>query len=233
MNYTKKPVIGITTDLKNKENSIESAYSLAIKHFGGIPFLIPTIESDPGNYYENVVNHIDGLLIPGSRDMDPKFYKQVTSSKINPMNIKRTNAEFELMEESLKRDLPILGICGGMQFINVFYGGSLHQDISECLPGAGNHEKGVIHDIKLVENTRLAELYGKDQIEVNSYHHQAIKDVGKDLLVNAVASDGIIEGIENPADKVMAVQWHPELNFDELSRKIFEFFLQEAVPDKN
>ncbi|NIP29393.1 MAG: hypothetical protein GTO02_03330 [Candidatus Dadabacteria bacterium] len=224
---TDKPLIGITTDLKDKENSIESAYSRAIDYYGGIPILIPTLKEHAG-YIKNIVNRIDGLLIPGSRDMDPKFYNQLPHSKINPMNIERTLVEFKIMEESLNRGMPILGICGGMQFINVFYGGSLYQDIKEYLPDALNHEKGAIHKVILKEDTALGDLSDSIEFEVNSYHHQAVKEVGGDLKINAQAADSIVEGIENSLDKVMAVQWHPELEFNEISELIFKDFLSKA-----
>ena len=228
MNELDKPIIGITTDLKEKENSIENAYSVAIDHYGGVPFLIPTIERHSKNYIKDVVKFIDGLLIPGSRDMDPKFYNEKVGSKINPMNINRTLTEFDIMEESIKLSKPILGICGGMQFINVFYGGSIHQDIKECLPKAENHEKGVVHIVKINENSNLKRMCGKLDAEVNSYHHQAINAVGKSLTVGAEAQDGIVESIENESDNVFAVQWHPELVFDDVSRAIFEDFINKS-----
>lgn len=218
-----KKLIGITTDLKNDHNSIEESYSKAVEYYGGIPLLIPTIKSKT-DYLKNIVERIDGLILPGSRDMDPKFYNQKPHPRINPMSIDRTNAEFALLNEALKKGIPVLAICGGMQLVNVFYGGNLHQDIDTLLPDALNHEKGSVHGIELSAETALA---GKiaNQFEVKSYHHQAVDKVGKSLKVNAKSPDGIVEGFENMDDKVLGIQWHPELEFNDISQGIFRFFL--------
>ena len=231
MSTENKPIIGITTDLKDRENSIETAYSKAIEYHGGVPILIPTIK-DTTDFVETIVRKIDGLLIPGSRDMDPKFYKQKLTSKINPVSMERTLTEFKAMEESLKLNIPILGVCGGMQFINVFYGGSLYQDIKKCLPHALNHEDGTVHKIKLTEGAKLFDLFNESEFEVNSYHHQAVMDMGNTLVVNATSSDGIVEGFEKISDNVLAVQWHPELEDSNASEVIFKDFLYKASVKK-
>lgn len=218
-----KKLIGITTDLKDKHNSIEESYSRAIEYYGGIPVLIPTVSGTTG-YLAGIAQRIDGLLIPGSRDMDPGFYNQKPHPKINPMSIERTKAEFEVLEKTLSRNIPVLGICGGMQLINVFYGGNLYQDISALLPDALNHENGAVHSVETEKNTHLAEIL-KDSVDVKSYHHQAVDKVGSGLDVNARSPDGIVEGFENKSDRVLGIQWHPELEYSEVSARIFGMFL--------
>lgn len=222
MDYMKK-LIGITTDLKDKHNSIEESYSRAVEFYGGIPVLIPTL-SDRTGYLAGIVQRIDGLIIPGSRDMDPEFYNQKPHPKINPMSIDRTRAEFEVLEKALARNIPVLGICGGMQLINVFYGGNLYQDIQALLPDALTHEKGAVHRIDTEKNSQLGKVL-KQNFNVKSYHHQAVDKVGSGLGVNARSPDGIVEGFENKSDRVLGVQWHPELEYSVVSGKIFGMFL--------
>ncbi|MGH7885175.1 MAG: gamma-glutamyl-gamma-aminobutyrate hydrolase family protein, partial [Thermodesulfobacteriota bacterium] len=208
MNKTDKKIIGITTDLEDDHNSIEASYSKAIDFYGAVPLLIPTL-SENTDFIKGIVSKLDGLLLPGSRDMDPKFYNQKPHPKLNPMSIERTMAEFKALEESLKQRIPVLGICGGMQFINVFYGGSLYQDIAALLPKAINHEKGAVHSITFKDGNIFAN-FAKSTFETKSYHHQAIDSIGDGLIINSLSPDGIIEGFENRDAKVIGIQWHPE-----------------------
>ena len=225
-----RPLIGITTDLEDKSNLIESAYSKAVEFYGGAPVLIPTVaEASGSDFLLNIVRAIDGLLIPGSRDMDPKFYGESPHPAIKPMNSERTETEFSVLRLALKRDMPVLGICGGMQFINVFYGGSIHQDIKALLPDALCHEGGEVHGIAVLSDTVFGGLAEEKEFEIKSYHHQAINRLGESLRVNASAPDGIVEGFESADGRLMAFQWHPELERTWLSELIFTRFLSEAA----
>lgn len=225
-----RPLIGITTDLEDKSNLIESAYSKAVEFYGGAPVLIPTVaEASSSDFLLNIISAVDGLLIPGSRDMDPKFYGESPHPAINPMNPERTETEFSVLRLALEKDMPVLGICGGMQFINVFYGGSIHQDIKALLPDALCHEEGEIHDITVLADTVFGDLTEEKKFEIKSYHHQAINRVGEGLRVSALAPDGIVEGFESANGRLMGFQWHPELERTRLSELIFTRFLTEAA----
>lgn len=224
----KKPVIGITTDIKDEHFVIEEKYAHAVIKAGGIPVLIPSVAGNP-ELIEETMAAIDGLLLPGSRDMDPKFYNEEPHPKLRPMSLERTETEFTVLKQAIEREIPVLGTCGGMQLLNVFYGGSLFQDIYAYLPDSLPHEKGALHDIEVEEGTVLRVITGKKKFPVKSYHHQSVKDVGKGLRVNAVASDGIIEGIESEnASFILGVQWHPELEETEISEAIFGKFIEES-----
>ncbi len=225
-----RPLIGITTDLEDKSNLIESAYSKAVEFYGGAPVLIPTVaEASSSDFLLNIISAINGLLIPGSRDMDPKFYGESPHPAIKPMSPERTETEFSVLRLALEKDMPILGICGGMQFINVFHGGSIHQDIKALLPDALCHEGGEVHSITVFPDTVFGGLTEENEFEIKSYHHQAINRVGEGLRISALAPDGIVEGFESANGRVMGFQWHPELERTRLSELIFTRFLFEAA----
>ena len=225
-----RPIIGITTDLEDKSNLIESAYSKAVEFYGGAPVLIPTVaETSGSDFLFSIVSAIDGLLIPGSRDMDPKFYGESPHPAIKPMSPERTETEFSVLRLALERDMPVLGICGGMQFINVFYGGSIHQDIKALLPDALCHEGGEVHDVTVLPDTVFGGFAEEKEFGIKSYHHQAINSVGEGLRVSALAPDGIVEGFESADGRVMGFQWHPELERTRLSELIFTRFLSETA----
>ena len=224
-----RPLIGITTDLEDKSNLIEAAYSEAVEFYGGAPVLIPTVGgASNSEFVYGVVSALDGLLVPGSRDMDPKFYGQAPHHAIRPMSSERTETEFAVLRAAIERKIPVLGICGGMQFINVFHGGSLVQDIKALLPDALDHEKGNVHAVSAASDTFLGGIVGKKEFNVKSYHHQAVKRVGDGLRSSAFAPDGVVEGLESPDGRVMGVQWHPELEDTRVSRAVFSRFISEA-----
>ena len=223
-----KPLIGITTDFKDNHNSIEEYYSKAIVKHGGLPVLLPTVERQR-SYLTDIVQRIDGLLLPGSRDMDSKYYYQQPHPKLNPMSKERTEAEFAALQTATENKKPVLGICGGMQLINVFFAGSLYQDIKSLIDNPLAHEKGAEHLVKVKDSSKLHGILREKEFTVKSYHHQAVDKVGDELVISATSPDGIIEGIEHKNLFVIGVQWHPELEETKHSKQIFESFVKECV----
>lgn len=224
------PIVAIPTDIQTSENeeerfAMEKSYTEAIARAGGIPILFPSLIENK-TFFANAVARIHGLLLPGGKDMDPALYHEKPHPLINPARPERTKTEIALLELSHKRNLPILGICGGMQIINVFFSGTLYQDIQSLLPDACPHMKGSPHEIIVKNGTLLQSIVQKRQFSAKSYHHQAIKTIGKGLRISAKSPDGIIEAIEMRAYPfLLGVQWHPEKENTPVSERIFEVFI--------
>lgn len=172
---------------------------------------------------EKVVNICDGLVVTGSCiDINPKYYNEVPEFEVEEKSEEIDTLDFELIKAFDKANKPIMGICRGIQSINVCFGGSLYQDIE-------NHklDKEKRHSIKIEKDSFLYNCYGKENIEVNSLHHQAVNKVADNFRVTAISEDGIVEGIEK--DNVIAVQWHPEMMYD---MKFFESFIKKVISHK-
>ena len=200
---------------------------------GGIPLILPVTASR--TLIGKTLGHLDGLLISGGDfDIHPRHYGEDPLDVLGEIKEERTEFELELITLALQRDLPVLGICGGAQAINVVLGGSLYQDIPSQVPAAGQHQNGARkefggHAIRVREGTRLRRILGRESMEVNTTHHQAVKQLGKGLVANATSDDGLIEGIENPDYPfLLGVQWHPEVlcRRQPVQRKIFSSFTQ-------
>lgn len=217
-----KPVIGITTfcQKENKANKsydkVSCNYIKAVSQAGGLPLPIPI-----SNKTENVDRYIellDGLILSGGSDISPLKYGEEVMNKVGEIDYTRDSWEDRLFIKAYEKDLPILGICRGMQLINVVLGGTLYQDLTTDLDEvtvshlSKKFSLGRLHHPVIVtKNSRLYEILGKPQIDVNSYHHQGIKVLGESLEVNAESQAGVIEGIESEVkDFVIGVQWHPE-----------------------
>jgi len=233
-----RPRIGITMriELETDRFYLSRHYSEAVEAAGAVPVhlsLIPKSE-----YIAAATDGLDGILLPGSdSDVDPLRYGHEPHRALGNVHSIKDETDLLVLEEIERRRLPLLGICFGMQVLNVSRGGTLIQDIGSQVQGAIKHEQGVprdrpSHRIRLLEESRLAALAGRDGAVVNSHHHQAIETVGRDLVASAWAGDGLVEALEDPrSDRfVMAVQWHPELGWerDPLSQALFSRFVTEA-----
>lgn len=216
------PLIGITTDYEQPGEFpckapgvgrflLRDSYTTAIERAGGIPIMLPAI-SDP----KLLIEKIDGLLVTGGNfDIPPELSGIPDPGKARKIIPLRTKFEMALIESALDRNIPVLGICGGMQLLAVLSGGKLYGDILEEAPGAFDHEQQLPpnecrHPVGIVQGTLLHRLVLKEQLGVNSTHHQAVADPGA-CVVAAWSIDGIIEAVERP-DKYWAlgVEWHPE-----------------------
>jgi putative glutamine amidotransferase len=178
---------------------------------------------------------LDGLLLTGGSDVNPKLYGQPRAAESEPPEDARDELEMRLLKEALAADLPVLAICRGLQLFNVFHGGTLIQHVANVDTHrvkardkeAGRHPAA--HSVQVKPGTRLAGIIGAGEHQVNSRHHQAAHKLGDGLIVSAVADDDVIEGIEKPgASFAVAVQWHPEdrVAVSEADRKLFEAFAQ-------
>jgi putative glutamine amidotransferase len=176
---------------------------------------------------------LDGLLLTGGSDVNPKLYGQPRAAESEPPDDTRDELEMKLLAEALAADLPVLAICRGLQLFNVFHGGTLIQHLASVdvhRVKARDAEPGrhpAVHRVWVAPSTRLAGIIGGGGLDVNSRHHQAVESLGQDLIVSAIAEDGVIEGLEKPgAAFAVAVQWHPEdrVTVSEADRKLFEAF---------
>jgi len=223
MTHRHPPVVGITADLveqKLKANGeptlfLHQRYYRAIEQAGATPLILPPLNSAAA--IRQSLRLLDGLIISGGGfDIHPRYYGEEPIKQLGILKMSRTEFELDIATAALKNNLPLLGICGGAQALNVVLGGSLYQDIGVQVPNAAQHEQGEKksyggHSVAIPKGTMLRAIVQRRRIEVNTTHHQAIKQLGKGLIVNAMAEDGIIEGIESKAHRfVIGVQWHPE-----------------------
>lgn len=232
-NMNRKPIIGITPDLaQNCEKytyaafpwyALRKNYVDAVIQAGGVPMLLPYQEET----IDRLMDLVDGVVLPGGdEDIHPKFYEPEYAEEVVISNEERDNFELLVLKKSLEKDIPILGICRGMQIINVALGGTLIKHIPDYIEEAKQsiiinhtqpHPKDIVsHAVNIKANTKLARMTNNRlKIMVNSTHHQAVKQTGNDLIVSAEAEDGIIEALESTKHKfLIGVQWHPEYTND-------------------
>lgn len=209
-----KPIIGISVNYKEQTSRIADAYVQAVQRAGGVPLLIPIMEDSAT--LELAVRQIDGLLLSGGADIDPSYFNEEAIPELGDVDSKRDFYDYTLIELARRYQIPILGICRGMQVLNVCFGGNLYQDIyaqqtAELLNHSQEEARDVeTHSVTIVANSQLSRIIGSTTVETNSFHHQAVKDIGKGLQSVATTSDGICEGIESTNYPIIGVQWHPE-----------------------
>lgn len=235
---TRRPTIGITLDSeppggysKMPWYAIRENYSSAVLAAGGLPVLLPHEPDQAADY----LDRIDGLVITGGAfDVDPALFGAGTRHATVRTKDRRTAFELAVTRGAMERGLPILGICGGQQLLAVILGGTLVQHIPDEVPGALAHEQPNPrtepgHAVRVAPGTLLHRIVGVDELPVNSAHHQAVKSVPGGIIVDAVAPDGVIEGIEDPGQRFcLGVQWHPEYDISPGDARIFAAFVGAA-----
>lgn len=228
-----KPVIGVIPLIDYQKESLwmVPGYMEGIIEAGGLAVMLPLISDEED--LRQLVTQYDGFLFTGGQDVTPLLYNTRKLETCGECSSERDLMETIIFEEALKQDKPLLGICRGIQLINVLLGGTLYQDLPTQHESEIEHHMSepydrYIHDVNLIDHTPIKELLKVDQLPVNSYHHQAIREVSERLTVMAKANDGIVEGVYMKGRKfVWAIQWHPEFLYkiDEPSRKIFKAFV--------
>jgi putative glutamine amidotransferase len=223
----RKPIIGITpSPMEDKQPhatftryAMSSTYTEAVEAAGGVPLVIPP---QTGNVAE-ILAAVDGLLLSGGADIDPARYGD---TEVHPttydIHAGRDELELELVRQAVAQDMPVLCICRGIQVLNVALGGTLIQDVPSQYSSDiqhAQHKDGIVahepgHTVKVTPGSLLERTYESDTIAVNSFHHQALRDVAPELEINAVAPDEVVESVARPGSSwMLGVQWHPEMMF--------------------
>ena len=228
-----KPIIGVMPlwDDEKKSLWMLPGYFDSIIQAGGIPVMLPltTDELD----LEHLVQKCNGFLFTGGHDVSPEIYNEKPiEGKVSSFR-DRDDMELYILNRAISLDKPVLGICRGIQFINAALGGTLYQDLPTQHPSDIEHHQKPpydipVHTVDFESGSPLYNLLGIEKLAVNSYHHQAVKNVAPKLKVMATAPDGLVEAVYMPEHRFLwAVQWHPEFSFktDESSRKIFKAFV--------
>lgn len=243
-----KPTIGIVSDFSidtggnfsgNETHNLSMSYVKSVIDAGGIPLILPITLSE--EIVKAQISLIDGLIISGGNDMSPLLYNEEPYCQLGSITPERDFNDMQMIKYAHIFKKPTLGICRGHQSINVYFGGTLYQDLSlnkdsfikhsqNCRPSVIHH-----HTVDIVENTRLFNIFGKS-ISTNSYHHQAIKDVAPNFKICAVSKDNIIEAIEYTGDSyIVGIQWHPEMmayRNDSNMILLFKDFINNCKKDK-
>lgn len=232
-----RATVGLTlaVDVDNPVRlTLRQDYVRSVERAGGLPLVLaPTkLEDVP-----ELLERLDALILTGGSDVDPSLYGERPHPKLGAVARERDEFEIALCREALRRDLPLLAICRGHQVLNVATGGTLIQDIPSQLSGAAEHDPPLertdrAHDVEILPETRLREILRKDRVAVNSFHHQAVRDVAPGLTVCARSvADELVEGIEVPGRRfALGVQWHPESFWREPEgfHALFAALVQEA-----
>lgn len=228
-----KPLIGLVPlmDYKLESYWMLPGYMDGVTEAGGLPIMLPPTD-DPAEI-EQLVRTCDGIVITGGQDVDPALYGEERKPTCKELAPERDRMEPTLIAEALRQDKAILGICRGIQALNVALGGTLYQDLPTEHPSEITHSMDAPYDraehtVDVIDGTPLAKVLGAGELGVNSYHHQAIHDLAEPLRPMALAPDGLIEAVWDPSHHfVWAVQWHPEFfhKKDQASRDIFAAFV--------
>lgn len=247
-----KPIIGVSVNFSTKNEIgkisglggpmqhwqlVADDYIKAVERAGGIPLLIPAYEDFEA--MSTVVSLLDGVIFTGGNDIDPKFYGEGFSKLIGEISPRRDSHEMKFITHIIEEtEIPVLGICRGHQLINIVLGGSLYQDMRS--EGMEDHfylnspMDHPIHNIEVTKGSKLSALSNGASLRVNSYHHQCIKKLGKNLTVTASHNE-IIEAVEHTGERfIMGLQWHPETMIDTCDKQlnIFKEFIKSCQTEK-
>jgi len=228
--------VSLRHEFKTENFYLKRFYSEAVFGCGAVPVYVPLIPN--AEYINSLADRLDGVLLSGSNsDIDPFRFGQAPHVRLGPVSPLRDEVDRLLLVAAESRRLPVLGICFGLQSINVHRGGTLFQDLEAQVEGVIKHEQGDYfdrpsHKVDLKEGSILAQLAGANAWRVNSSHHQAVDQLGRELIPIAWASDNVVEAVisTRPGQFVLGVQWHPEIGWerDRLSQAIFTHFVKQA-----
>lgn len=234
------PIIGIVAcGYMDQRQFVPQAYISAIEDAGGIPVIIPCTRKERS--YPSYGKICDGFLFCGGNDVNPVLFGEELQTDRGRTDTRTDVFHLSFMDYALKTRLPILGICRGMQILNITLGGTIFQDLALRPASSLNHmqlsdsREDTSHRITLSQNSMLYNILG-DNVYVNSFHHQSIHTLGEDLKITAIASDGVIEAVESISRPfVLGVQWHPECMYQSSQpmRELFLSFLKKAADAKN
>jgi len=238
--FAKNPlVVGIAEERAETKATAMRSYVDAISRAGNVPMIIA--DSKDPQKMAIALGKVDILLMIGGEDVAPAYYGEKPIPELGEVNAQRDTFEMALLKEAVKQHKPILGICRGLQIINVFFGGTLYQDLpSQYADHSVNHSSGsrifkAVHGIKIAKDSRLYQVIQIDSIGVNSAHHQAVKDLAPGFRVAARCTDGVVEAIESDKYPVAAVQFHPErisVGDEPVFKKFFEEMITLSGADK-
>jgi len=247
---TRRPIVGVPTQTLQSIGGVPAEippswvmsqrYVLSLTNAGAIPLLVPLVDDDT---LRGAFETLDAVFLPGGADIDPASYGTAPHPLCDKTDRERDRVELALARWAMNEGKPVLGVCRGMQLINLAAGGTLFQDIAEQMPESIKHDyfpfsgqhftrDFLAHEVSVVAGTRLAGVFGVGPLRVNSMHHQGVRDVGDGLVVSATAPDGLVEGLESSNGQyVVGVQWHPEALTDSqaAARQLFDEFVQIAA----
>ena len=248
--HSGRPIVGVPTQTLQSLGGVSAEipaswvmsqrYILTLVAAGAIPVMIPLVDDET---VRGIYDELDAVFLPGGADIDPATYGKGPHPLCDKTDKERDRVELLLAKWAIDEGKPVLGVCRGMQLINVAAGGSLYQDLAEQLPGSLKHDyfpfngaswtrDYLAHAVQVAPESRLSMLFGAGELPVNSMHHQGVREIGRDLVATATAPDGLVEALEGTGEGyVFAVQWHPEAltDGDAQMRALFRDFVTEAA----
>ena len=227
-----RPMIGLTANCADIDVTIRNYYHKQIVAAGGVPVIIPPVADK--DVIINTLERLDAIILTGGADYNPLWAGEEPSAKLHHINALRDLPELLITRLAYNRNIPMLGICRGIQTLAMALDGKVIQDISETIPNTIKHSQDAdtcepTHSVSVAEGSMLHDVYGKDKLYVNSFHHQAVGDCGPKFIVTAKANDGVVEAIESSEyRKIMGVQWHPECMGDD-GQPLFKWLVDAAA----